>query len=288
MFDRIISVDWSGAGSEKKPVALRVAAFDASNNSSTIVDCRKGKRIQIKWSRQAFRTWLVEQLRDDRPALVAMDFGFGLPWGADRAIFGVQGWRKMLNAIAQRYGEAGTARATAKAINAEGQFSGHGPYRFDHDRSDFRFYLDSQVAYYRQTELMAAQAISQWYLCKAPTVGFHTISGLSALDFLIQKREAEQIEFVVWPQEDRTPDGKKHVLVESYPAICPLPADFGPCRPGDNDQRDAWKVLQMLIAKQGDGSLRDLFRVPEIPVGRVNGVSFDEQVQFEGWILGLR
>jgi hypothetical protein len=288
MFDRIISVDWSGAATENDGVALRVAVFDALGNASTIVDCRKGKRTQKNWSRQAFREWIVEQLRDERPALIAMDFGFGLPWGADRAIFGVRGWRAMLQAIAQRYGEAGTARATAEAINAEARFAGCGPYRFNEDRNGFRFYLDRQVAYFRQTELIAPQAISQWYLGSGGTVGFHTISGLSALDFLIQKREARELDFVVWPQEQLVPDGKKHVVVESYPAICPVPADFGPCLSGDNDQRDAWKVLQMLMAKRADRTLDQLFEIPELPFGRVNGVTFDEQVQFEGWILGLR
>ena len=288
MFDRIISVDWSGAGSEKKPVALRVAVFDAATSESSIVACREGKRNRASWSRQAFRDWIVEQLRDKRSALVAMDFGFGLPWRADQAIFGVQGWRTMLKAIAQRYGAAGTARAAAEAINAEERFAGHGPYRFNKRRNDFRFYLENEVAYYRQTELIAPQAISQWYLGSGGTVVFHTISGLAALDFLIEKRDAREIDFVVWPQESRTPDGSKHVLVESYPSICPVPSNFGPCRPRDGNQKDAWKVLQMLVAKRSEGKLADLFRIPELPFGRVDGVSWDKQVQFEGWILGLR
>ena len=38
MFDRIISVDWSGAGSETDGVDLRIAVFDGATNQSFIVD----------------------------------------------------------------------------------------------------------------------------------------------------------------------------------------------------------------------------------------------------------
>jgi hypothetical protein len=288
MFDRIISVDWSGAASEGDGVDLRVATFEGKTNQATIVDRQVGNRSFASWSRQAFRAWIVEQLRDERPALIAMDFGFGLPWRSDEAIFGVNGWRPMLKAISKRYHAAGTSRAAAERVNAEAKFSGHGPYRFDDSRNDYRFYIDHQVAYYRQTELVAPQGISQWYLGSGGTVGFHTISGLSAIDSLIEMREAGEVDFVVWPQETLEPDGLKHVLVESYPAICPVPSDFGPCRDTDGNQKDAWKVLQMLISKRADGTLGDLFRIQELPFGRYSGISFVEQVQFEGWILGLR
>src|SRR5712691_9230046 len=105
MFDRIISVDWSGAGRETDGVDLRIAAFDAATNQSFIVTRPYKKRTVASWSRQAFRGWIVDQLRDKQPTLVAMDFGFGLPWGSDQAVFGVAGWREMIRAIAERYEE---------------------------------------------------------------------------------------------------------------------------------------------------------------------------------------
>ena len=64
----------------------------------------------VSWSRDAFRTWIAGQLRDERPTLVAMDFGFGLPWGSDEAVFGVSGWRDMIRSIANSYDRNGTAR----------------------------------------------------------------------------------------------------------------------------------------------------------------------------------
>ena len=286
MFDRIISVDWSGAASETKGVDLRIAVFDAAAlNQSRIVDRPHHNGRPVRWSRQAFRSWLVEELQYERPALIAMDFGFGLPWGSDQAVFGVTGWQEMIRAIAERYEEKGTARATAQSINNGQQFGAHGPYRFDGDRNDFRFYADKGIAYYRLTELIAPQGISQWYLGAGGTVGFHTITGLSAINHLIQERKFGRLDFVVWPHESLAPDGTKHVLAESYPAICRDPDDFGPCR--DQHQRDAWKVLQMLMMRRKQGTLCDLFQVKEQPFGRITGVDFQQQIQFEGFILGI-
>ena len=285
MFDRLISVDWSGAGSEENAVNLRVAAWDATLDRACIVRRRRDDRTAVSWSRRAFRDWLSIQLQDKRPALIAMDFGFGLPWGSDQSVFKVVGWRAMIREIAKKYHEHGTARATAISINNDERFGGHGPYRFDRDRNDFRFYVDNRTAYYRHTELFAPQAISQWYLGSGGTVGFHTITGLSALDFLICEREAGRLDFIVWPQEVAVPDGKRHVLAESYPAICQQPVENGPCY--DQHERDAWKVLQMLRIKKNEKSLASLFHIKEQPCGRINGIAFHEQIRFEGFILGI-
>jgi len=184
MFDRIVSVDWSGADNVMKRVDLRVAAFDAATNQLRIVNPPFGTRPRASWSRREFQTWIVHQLQDKTPTLVAMDFGFGLPWGSDKIVFGASGWHDMVRAIAERYAEKGTARETAKAINAEARFGGHGPYRFDRpDRNDFRFYSDKGVAYYRLTELIAPQAMSQWYCGSGAKVSFHTFSGKFASRF---------------------------------------------------------------------------------------------------------
>src|SRR5690349_12703034 len=100
MFERIISVDWSGAGRDDEGVDLRIAHFDAATNQSRIEHRQYQNRTVASWSRRAFRAWIIERLRDGQPTLVAMDFGFGLPWGSDQAVFGVTGWREMIGAIA--------------------------------------------------------------------------------------------------------------------------------------------------------------------------------------------
>src|SRR5262249_20919808 len=126
---------------------------------------------------------------------------------------------------------------------------------------------------------------------------------------------AGMLDFVVWPHECLTPDGKGHVLVESYPSVFPplcctrcervyparqqagssrkksyVPRFCETCKEydiwKDPNQEDAWKVLRALV-KQNDGTLSGLFQIKEQPFGRITGVEFKEQIQFEGFILGM-
>jgi len=282
MFERIVSIDWSGAGAESERVALRVAVWDEETGICRIQLPPAGGTTR-SWRRSECRGYLRKALSDHKRTLVGMDFGFSLPWRADQAIFQVNGWRAMIQRIGQLYAEYGTARATAQAVNAMPHLKGHGPYRFNECRTDFRFYLANGVAYYRLAELAAPQAISQWYLGAGGTVGFHTITGLSALGWLITQRETDDLRFSVWPFECVNADG--HVLVETYPAICPKCPKDSACQGGDED--DAWKVLQMLVERNANGTLSELFEIPEQRFGRVSGIDFKSQVDFEGWILGM-
>jgi hypothetical protein len=285
MFQRYVSIDWSGAGTDEGRVDLRVV--EASPPHQPRVVPPPGARGGIRsWSRAEAARYLSSLLERSAPrALIAMDFGFGLPWGADRAIFGCDGWRAMLDAVSRLYRHHGTARATAEAINANPRFHGHGPYRFNESRTDYRFYLDSGVAYYRQVEVAIPQAISQWYLGSGGTVGFHTISGLAALAGLLSRRDTGELLFTVWPQEALDPPPDHHLVVESYPAICPRLVDYGPC--GDDHQRDAWRVLDWILRAADSQTLGRSFVVQPKPFGRIEGVSFQEQVRFEGWIIGV-
>ena len=43
----------------------------------------------------------------------------------------------------------------------------------------------------------------------------------------------------------------------------------------------------MLVSKRAAGKLHHYFVIPEVPFGRYEAVSFEDQVQFEGWIIGL-
>ena len=43
----------------------------------------------------------------------------------------------------------------------------------------------------------------------------------------------------------------------------------------------------MLLTRRNEGTLLDLFRVKEQPFGRITGVEFRQQIQFEGFILGI-
>lgn len=282
MFERIISIDWSGARSETKRVALRIAVWEKASGECHI-QLPPSSRKTRSWRRHDCREFLRHTLQEQKRTLIGMDFGFGLPWGADSAIFNVDGWREMLRRIGQEYAAAGTARAAAQTINSMEHLKGSGPYRFNESRTDFRFYLTNGVAYYRLTELAAPQAISQWYLGSGGTVGFHTITGLSAIDWLINLREKNELRFAVWPFEEVK--GDEHVLVETYPAICPK-CEIGPDCKGD-DEHDAWKVLKMLVERNEQDTLGELFEIEEQRFGRISGIDFKTQIGFEGWILGM-
>ena len=286
VFDRIIAIDWSGAAAEDKAVDLRIAEHDVATGVSALVDRPKGKRFVRSWTRAACRTWLRERLAQPEATLIALDFGMGYPWGTDQALFDVRGWRPLVEQLRTQYEQAGTARAAAEALNALARFQGHGPFRFNDSRTDYRFYVDRQVSYYRLADQLAPQAISQWYLGSGGTVGFHSISGLAAVGWLLELRDQGQVDFDVWPQEVWKPRPGRSVLVECYPALYPRLSDYGPCE--DSHQRDAWRALQFLRGELEARTLAEWFQIPGVDCGRVAGVQFREQVQFEGWILGLR
>lgn len=285
MFERYISIDWSGAGVDEQ--RGDVGVLEATPPGIPLVVFPQEDRRGIRrWSRKEVIQYLRGALKPgDRRTLVALDFGFGLPWGSDRGVFGCQGWRAMLQTLGDVYKTHGTARATAAAINADPRFSGHGPYRFDESRTDYRFYLDRGVAYYRLVENAVSQAISQWYLGSGGAVGFHTISGLAALNALLASRDAGELSFVVWPQEGIDPLPGAHLVVESYPSLCPRPDSYGPCT--DDHQRDAYRVLDWLLGKAAANELERVFSIQEKPFGRIDGTDFYEQVGFEGWIIGV-
>src|SRR5690348_11078527 len=108
MFERIISIDWSGAGTESERVDLRVAQWDRSTDRCWIQPPSQTSPVR-SWRRSDCRAFLRERLAQPQRTLVAMDFGFSLPWGADGAIFGVQGWREMVRHVTAQYVKAGTA-----------------------------------------------------------------------------------------------------------------------------------------------------------------------------------
>ena len=285
MFQRYISIDWSGAATDDERVDLRVVQASADGEPRIVHPPDARPRVR-SWKRSECLAWIRGALRSNQPrCLVAMDFGFGLPWGADQAVYGCQGWQAMLAEVTRLYQQHETARATALAVNGQQRFGGQGPYRFNESRTNFRFYLDQGVGYYRAVELTIPQAISQWYLGSGGTVGFHTITGMAFLTRLMTLRQQGEIDFQIWPQEGETPDYKRHLLVESYPAVCPALEDYGPCE--DDDQRDAWKVLRRMLQAVADHSLEGMFQIPSQSFGRIDGVDFLEQVRFEGWIFGV-
>ena len=66
----------------------------------------------------------------------------------------------------------------------------------------------------------------------------------------------------------------------------PKCGDDGSCK-GD-DEKDAWRVLTHLVAANQSGAIVSWFDLPKLRFGRVEGVGFDTQVGFQGFMLRLR
>ena len=217
-----------------------------------------------------------------------MDFALGVPWNSDRALFKVKGWHALVNKIASVYesflGSKAPARCVANEINAT--FAECGPFRTNATRSNFRFYTENDIAYYRHTDTLTPQAISVWYIGSGAQVGLQSISGLYGLSQLLDRRDSRDIRFKVWPHETSSVAHGEHVLAECYPAICPEPDDWDECQ--DEHERSAWRVLQFLTRHREANSLESLFTITPRLAGRYEGVPFERQVEFEGYILGLQ
>ena len=148
MFRQYISVDWSGEGRDDKRVNLRVICADESGGAQSVAPPRSPRQGVRSWKRADVVPWLAERLKRGQPrCLVAMDFGFGFPWRADGEVFHAAGWRDMLCKVHGLYEKHRTARAVAAAINAEVRFAGHGPFRFNDNRTDWQFHSSRSVAY---------------------------------------------------------------------------------------------------------------------------------------------
>ena len=66
----------------------------------------------------------------------------------------------MPRTVAEVYEREGSARGAAENVNLRPGCGGHGPFRFNQSGTDFRFYLDNGVGYFRLTEMAIPQAIS--------------------------------------------------------------------------------------------------------------------------------
>jgi precorrin-8X/cobalt-precorrin-8 methylmutase len=260
-FDRTIGVDWSGAGSDDASIRGLAAAVGTGSAVETVNWQRR--------SRRAVTEWLIEQLRSDAPrTLVGLDFAFGYPEGAMSVVFEAAQWAELPRRMGRLLDAHGTAQAVAAHINGSTRFAGHGPFRTNANRCDFRFYLDHGISYLRHVETIVPQAISQWYLGSGATVGYSTITGLAALDRMLCARDAGRCDFSIWPFEAVRSDA--HVIAEVYPAIWPKPEGY---QGGEHD-RDAIRVAAGLWALPNDLSL---------PTNHLPPGCLIE----EGWMLGV-
>lgn len=267
-FDRAVGVDWSGAGTNS-----------TTNRGLAVAEAKQGLVHTVQWaterkSRDRLIAWMVAALRpDEQRTLIGLDFAFGYPFGAMKAVFGASTWREMTDRLRHSLLKFGSASAVAAAINDDPRFRGHGPFRFNANRTDFRFYLDTRIAYYRLVESYVPQAISQWYLGSGATVGYSTITGLAALAELLDRRDCGKCNFRVFPFEPISDDA--HVICEVYPAIWQhVEGGFA-----SDHERDALRAANGLAAADAAALI--------IPPNLLALPQAEARIQEEGWVSGV-
>lgn len=273
-FERWVGIDWSGAGTNQTRVNLAICD-DPGTGPRIVLPAGKSRR----WTRDEVYDWLLGVLHPESPrAIVGLDAALGYPVGTALALTGAESWRGLVAELARELDLHGTARAAAHAIND--RFKDGGPFRFDDSRNDRRFYLNHDVAYFRQGDLITPQCISAFYMGSGAAVGFHTITALATLSRLMDAREEGLVDFHVWPQEGLKPRAV-HVIAETYPALY-SPAKTPSSVELNGDEEDAWKIAEWLR----NHSTQDIFEIPDLACGRHTNVDLETQLLVEGWILG--
>lgn len=284
MFERIIVVDWSGGGAENKANSgLAMAVWSRAAGGPTIERPVQRRPSDARnWRRSQLVDWLGERLTQETPrTLILLDFPFSFPFGTGTAWGGSDLWHKFVRFIGERYGGAERG-APARALAIELGSEKTDAFRIKH-RCATEWYLEHGVAYYRATELAVSQAISEFYGGQGAQVALGALSGIYSLDRLIRLRDEGKAAFAVWPFETWDGDSGGHVIAETYPALFPIVGGWK-----NEHERDALRAAAAAQRAAEDGSLPQWFEVPEVPFGRYSGVELQRQIQFEGWIFGIR
>ena len=287
-FDRILIVDWSGAG---QPVKGANALWACS------VRCDRDA-FEVEWTENfATRHAFMERLNDvvetslarGERLLAGFDCAFGYPAGAAHAIAGEGHWRALWRKIA--------ADVEDDKNNGNNRFELASRWNADYFPGAPRFWGRPQQHRYdnlsdrkppaaasapfekRISEKRAKGAKSVWQLNGAGTVGGQTLLGIARLSrFLDERGFADRI--AVWPFETGFVDHfeKPVVFAEIYPSLFDLP--------DSEEVKDAVQVRTVAEAFarfQSIGLLGELFKRPE-------GMSDEEHetaIREEGWILGI-
>lgn len=288
LFDRILIVDWSGAG---QPVT-------GKNSLWACLARREGDRVVIEWSenystRHAFMQRLDvvvgAAIAEGQRLLCGFDFAFGYPAGTADRLTGRADWRALWRKIADEIEDAPdnrnnrfdlASRWNATYFAGEPRFWGRPHKHVYADLSDKKPPSPQSLPLaFRRSEQFAKGAKSVWQLTYNGSVGSQTLLGINRLSrFLDESGHSEHI--AVWPFETGFAGAfeKPVVFAEIYPSLFALPE-------GDEvkDALQVRTVAEAFTRFDMDGRLGTLLDRPAVLTDDEVAVSIAE----EGWVLGI-
>lgn len=288
LFDRILIVDWSGAG---QPVT-------GKNSLWACLAQREGDGHAIEWienfpTRHAFMQRLEAVVRaaiaEGQRLLCGFDFAFGYPAGTAERLTGKADWRALWRKIADQIEDAPdnrnnrfdlASRWNATYFAGEPRFWGRPHQHVYADLSDKKppSPLAAPLAF-RSSEQFAKGAKSVWQLSYNGSVGSQTLLGIARLSrFLDDSGHGEHI--AVWPFETGFAKAfdKPVVFAEIYPSLFTLAA-----QDEVKDQAQVRTVADAFARFDMDGRLATLLDRPAVLSDEEVAVSIAE----EGWVLGI-
>lgn len=288
LFDRILIVDWSGAG---QPVT-------GKNSLWACLARREGDRAVIEWNenfatRHAFMQRLDvvvgAAIAEGQRLLCGFDFAFGYPTGTAERLTGSADWRALWRKIADEIEDAPdnrnnrfdlASRWNATHFAGEPRFWGRPHQHVYADLSDKKPPAPTNAPLaFRRSEYFAKGAKSVWQLTYNGSVGSQTLLGIARLSrFLYESGHGENV--AVWPFETEFAGTfeKPVVFAEIYPSLFALP-EGGEVK----DALQVRTVAETFARFDADGRLGILLDRPAVLTDDEVAVSIAE----EGWVLGI-
>lgn len=289
LFDSILIVDWSAAGSPRTGADSIWFALNRVGKGETVranPPTRAAAMAEIE-------ALLAAELDAGRRVLAGFDFPFGYPSRAAERMTGRSGWQALWSSLAEALPARPDNRterfAVAARLNsgwaAEGPFWGNGEAR-DHPGLPRRkpsgwgeaLPPEWRIVERLQRGLPGASPKSVWQLSGAGSVGSQALTGIACLERL-RRAPALAGRCQVWPFETGlAPPGAPLCIAEVYPSLVPV-------APAEGEVKDAAQVSALaahFATLDAAGRLAPLFRAEALadPAER-RAVETEE-----AWILG--
>ena len=253
MFEKYIGIDYSGAGpAVKRNKALQV--FMAAEGSKP-VKIKTDVGSNWNWNRKEIAHWCLEQLKNDGPIIIGIDYVFSFPHSY-MSRNEISSWDHFLDDFYTHW-PTDKDNTTVESLRKNNKRAGK---------------LDE----FRLTENWTSSAKSVFQFDMTGQVAKSSHAGIPWLRFLrSQPTLSGKVHF--WPFDGFTIPRRSSAIAEVYPSI------FRRRFSKENrsvDEHDAYSIARWLQEMDSRGVLSQYFNPP---------ITKDEkdQAKLEGWILGV-